>query len=63
MKKSNIKKVAVIGLCCTIISTSAVFALTNNMDINKDIKIQINNEWVNVHNPFIENDRTYTSGI
>ncbi|WP_326909765.1 stalk domain-containing protein [Sedimentibacter sp. MB31-C6] len=58
MKKSNIKKVAVVGLCCTIISTSAVFALTDKVDVNKEIRIQINNEWVDAQNPFIENDRT-----
>lgn len=59
MKKINIKKAAVIGMCCTLISTSTVFAVSNNRNVNNDIKIQIDNEWVQVDiNPFIENDRT-----
>lgn len=59
MKKMNIKKAAVIGMCCTIISTSTVFAVSNNLNVNENIKIQINNEWVQVSmKSFIENDRT-----
>lgn len=59
MKKMNIKKAAVIGMCCTIISTSTVFAVSDNMNVNDNIKIQINNEWVQVSvKPFIENNRT-----
>lgn len=60
MNMKKIKKAAVIGMCCTIISTSTVFALSNNLSVNSDVKIQINNEWVQVSlNPFIENDRTF----
>lgn len=59
MNMKKIKKAAVIGMCCTIISTSTVFAVSNNLNVNSDVKIQINNEWVKVSlNPFIENDRT-----
>ncbi|MGD9568313.1 MAG: stalk domain-containing protein [Sedimentibacter sp.] len=59
MNLKKIKKAAIIGMCCTIISTSTVFAVSNNINVNSDIKIQINNEWVQVSlNPFIENDRT-----
>lgn len=59
MNLKKIKKAAVIGMCCTIISTSTVFAVSNNLNVNSDIKIQINNEWVQVSlNPFIENNRT-----
>lgn len=58
MKKSKFKKAAAVGLCCTIISTSTVFAVTNNISINNDIKMQINNEWVEIHHSFIENNRT-----
>lgn len=55
----NIKKAAVIGMCCTIITTSTVFAASNTADINEDIKIQINHEWVTASvKPFIKNDRT-----
>ncbi len=55
----NIKKAAVIGMCCTIISTSTVFAVSNTANINENIKIQINNEWVTTSvKPFIKNDRT-----
>lgn len=59
MKKISLKKAAVIGMCCTLISTSTVFAVTNNINISNEIKIQINNEWVQVDlDPFVENDRT-----
>lgn len=62
MKKINIKKAAAIGMCCTIISTSTVFAVSNNVDVNENIKIQINNEWVQVNvKPLIENSRTMLS--
>lgn len=58
----NIKKAAIIGMCCTIISTSTVFAVSDNLNVNDNIKIQINNEWVQVSvKPFIENDRTLVS--
>lgn len=59
MKKVNIKKAALIGMCCTIISTSTVFAVNNSSDVNTNVKIRYNNEWVHEElNPFIENDRT-----
>lgn len=59
MNVKKIKKAVVIGMCCTIISTSTVFALSNNLNVNSDIKIQLNNEWIQVSlNPIIENDRT-----
>lgn len=59
MKRFNIKKAAIMGLCCTIISTTTVFAVSDNKNINNNIKIQINDEWVQEElNPFIENDRT-----
>ena len=58
MKKSRFKKFAVVGLTCTIISTSAIFALADNFDANKAIRLQINNEWVDAQNLYIENDRT-----
>lgn len=62
MKKVNIKKAAAIGMCCAIISTSTVFAASNTINSNENIKIQINNEWVEVDlKPFIENDRTLVS--
>lgn len=61
MKKVNIKKAAAIGMCCTIISTSTVFAVSDNLNVNDNIKIQINNEWVQSVKPFIENDRTLVS--
>lgn len=55
----NIKKAAVIGMCCAIITTSTVFAVSNTANIKGDVKIQINNEWVTVKTkPFIKNDRT-----
>ncbi len=55
----NIKKAAVIGMCCAIISTSTVFAVSDNLNVNDSIKIQINSEWVQLSiKPFIENDRT-----
>ncbi len=58
----KIKKAAVIGMCCTIISTSTVFAVSENLNANDNIKIQINNEWLDVDvSPFIENDRTIVS--
>ena len=57
MKKSRFKKFAVVGLTCTIISTSAIFALADNFDANKAIRLQINNEWVDAQNLYIENDR------
>lgn len=60
MKKINIKKAAVIGVCCTIISTSTVFAVSDNLDINNEIKIQINSEWVQEKfNTFIDKGRTF----
>jgi glycine cleavage system H lipoate-binding protein len=58
MKKSSFKKVVLVGLTCTIISTSAIFALTDNFNLNKAIRLQINNEWVDAENLYIENDRT-----
>jgi hypothetical protein len=58
MKKSRFKKFALVGLTCTIISTSAIFALTDNFDANTKIRMQINNEWVDAENLYIENDRT-----
>jgi len=58
MKKSRFKKFALVGLTCTIISTSAIFALTDNFDANTKIRMQINNEWVDAQNLYIENDRT-----
>lgn len=59
MKKINIKKAAGIGICCTIISTSTVFAVSDNFSIKEDIIIQINNEWVKEGiEPVIENNRT-----
>ncbi|MGB4608622.1 MAG: stalk domain-containing protein [Sedimentibacter sp.] len=58
MKKSSFKKVVLVGLTCTIISTSAIFALTDNFNLNKAIRLQINNEWVDAQNLYIENDRT-----
>ncbi len=58
MKKVNIKKAAIIGMCCTIISTSTVFAVSDNFNVKEGIKIQINNEWVKEGiEPVIENDR------
>ena len=55
----NIKEAAVIGMCCAIITTSTVFAVSNTANIKGDVKIQINNEWVTVKTkPFIKNDRT-----
>lgn len=55
----NLKKAALIGLCCTIITTSTSFAVTDNINTNSDVKIQFNNEWIQLINkPFIENDRT-----
>lgn len=55
MKKTKIKKTAVICMCCAIVSTNTVFAVS---DIN-NVKIQINNEWVQKElEPFIENERT-----
>jgi hypothetical protein len=61
MKIGKIKKAAVIGMCCTIISTSTVFGISNNLNANNDIKIQINNEWQLELNPYIENGRTLVS--
>ena len=58
MKKSRFKKFALVGLTCIIISTSAIFALTDNFDANTKIRMQINNEWVDAQNLYIENDRT-----
>jgi hypothetical protein len=58
MKKSRFKKFALVGLTCTIISTSAIFALTDNFDANTKIRMQINTEWVDAENLYIENDRT-----
>lgn len=59
MNTLKFRKAAVIGLCCTIISTSTVFAVSNNINVKNDIKFQINNEWVQTSiNPFIENERT-----
>jgi glycine cleavage system H lipoate-binding protein len=58
MKKSSFKKFVLVGLTCTIISTSAIFALTDNFNLNKAIRLQINNEWVDAENLYIENDRT-----
>lgn len=56
--KMNLKKAALIGLCCTIITTSTSFAVTDNINTNSDVKIQFNNEWIQLINkPFIENDR------
>jgi hypothetical protein len=57
MKKSSFKKFVLVGLTCTIISTSAIFALADNFDANKAIRLQINNEWVDAQNLYIENDR------
>ncbi len=58
MKKVNIKKAAIIGMCCTIISTSTVFAVSDNFNVHDNIKVQINNEWVKEGiEPVIENDR------
>lgn len=55
----NIKRTAIIGMCCTIITTSMVFAASNTANVNEDIKIQINNEWVDESTkPIIKNDRT-----
>lgn len=62
MKKVNIKKAATIGMCCVIVSTSTVFAVSNSANLNENIKIQINNEWVQLSvKPYIENDRTLVS--
>ena len=59
MRKLNLKKAAVIVVCGTIITTSTVFALSNNVVLYDAIKIQINNEWVQVNlNSIIEKDRT-----
>ncbi|NYB72952.1 protease complex subunit PrcB family protein [Sedimentibacter hydroxybenzoicus DSM 7310] len=54
----NMKRVLVIGLCCITISTSTVFGLSYSLNINSDIKIHLNNEWIKLKDePFIENDR------
>ena len=58
MKKSRFRKFVIVVLICTIISTSAIFALTDNFDANKEIRMQINNAWVDAENLYIENDRT-----
>ncbi|NLK65017.1 MAG: protease complex subunit PrcB family protein [Tissierellia bacterium] len=58
MKKSRFRKFVIEVLICTIISTSAIFALTDNFDANKEIRMQINNAWVDAENLYIENDRT-----
>lgn len=58
----NIRKAAAIGLCCTVIATSTVFAVSGTTNAEDNIKIQINNEWVQATlKPFIENDRTLVS--
>jgi len=52
------KKVLVIGLCCVTISTSTVFGISYGLNINSDIKINLNNNPVELRDePFIENDR------
>lgn len=62
MKKAKIKKAALIGICCAIVSTGTVLAASDNFSTNNDIKIQINNEWAQEDlEPFIENDRTLIS--
>ncbi|WP_313343883.1 stalk domain-containing protein [Sedimentibacter sp.] len=54
----NIKRVLVIGLCCAAISTGTVFGLSHTLNINSDIKIHLNNDWIKLNDePFIENDR------
>lgn len=54
----NMKKVLVIGLCCVTISTSTVFGISYGLNINSDIKINLNNNPVELRDePFIENDR------
>ncbi len=55
----KIKRVLVIGLFCAVISTSTVFAVSRNLNINVNIKTYLNNEWVELEEePFIENNRT-----
>lgn len=54
----NMKRILVIGLCCITISTSTVFGLSYSLNINSDIKIHLNNDWIKLNEePFIENDR------
>ncbi|WP_313164515.1 stalk domain-containing protein [Sedimentibacter sp.] len=52
------KRILVIGLCCVTISTSTVFGLSYSLNINSDIKIHLNNDWIKLNEePFIENGR------
>ncbi|HCX62881.1 MAG TPA: hypothetical protein DHU59_10635 [Clostridiales bacterium] len=54
----NMKRILVIGLCCVTISTSTVFGLSYSLNINSDIKIHLNNDWIKLNEePFIENGR------
>lgn len=54
----NMKRILVIGLCCVTISTSTVFGLSYSLNINSDIKIHLNNDWIKLNEePFIANDR------
>lgn len=54
----NMKRILIIGLCCVTISTSTVFGLSYGLNINSDIKINLDNDLVQLkYEPFIENDR------
>lgn len=52
------KRVLVIGLCCAFISTSTVFAVSHNLNINSNIEIHLNNDMLKFKDePLIENER------
>jgi len=59
MKKTNLKKAVIIGMCCTIISSNTTFAMDKGIDVKESIGIQFNNEWLQIDgSPFIQNERT-----
>jgi len=56
MNKSGLKKIATIGLCCSMIFTGSILAVSQE---NNGIRVQVNGEVVSLSpEPFIENNRT-----